>query len=482
MSIEAPLQGGRRARLRRAIATPGRRRRLRGLGRRVVRLPPPLTLLVLYAALVALGALLLKLPFALEDAERPVTWSDAVFTSASAVTVTGLVVVDPASTFSGFGEAVIAILIQLGGLGLMAFAVLVLSVLGLPIGLPRSITLREDLGQTSLRDLGRLVRIIAVVFVVCEGLGTALLAFTFVPALGWGEGLWHALFHAVSAFNNAGFALYPDSLTRYALDPMVNVVVPLLFIIGGLGFAVIADLWQHRRPASRLWWPRWTPLALHSKLMLVGTAALIVWAVATFAALEWTNPRTLALYPDWGDRLLVAWFQGVTPRTAGFNTADFAAVHDATAFMTITLMLVGGGATSTAGGIKVTTLICLLLATLAFFRRSSELNAFGRSVPLEDVLRVTALVSVAMLFVAVATFMVLVSHDGDFLNLLFEIASAFGTVGLSRGATAELDGLGRMVVIVLMFAGRVGPLTLGFFLATRARPRVRYPKGAVFLG
>ena len=303
-----------------------------------------------------------------------------------------------------------------------------------------------------------------------------------MPDLGWAQGSWYAVFFAISAFNNAGFALFSDSLTAYALDPVVNVVVPLLFIVGGLGFAVIADLWRNRRGWSRLGWPRWGPLTLHSKLMLVGTAALIAFAVLTFAALEWSNPNTLGLYDDPIDRWTVAWFQGVTPRTAGFNTADFAATHDATALMTITLMLVGGGATSTAGGIKVTTFICLLLATVAFFRRSTELTAFGRSIPLKDVLRVTALVSVAILFVAIATFLVLISHDGDFLDLVFEVASAFGTVGLSRGATGELDALGRTVIIALMFAGRVGPLTLGFFLATRTRPRVRYPKSPVYLG
>ena len=449
-----------------------RRTTMRRLLARVLQLPPPLTLLVLYAGLVALGAVLLKLPFAIEEGFAP-DWGEVIFTSASAVTVTGLVVVDPATTFSVFGEVVIALLIQLGGLGLMAFAVLVLTMLGMPIGLPRSITLREDLGQTSLRDLAALVRLIGIVVLACEGVGAAALGFVFVPDLGWGAGLWHAAFFSISAFNNAGFSLFPDSLMGYATDPVVNLVIPALFIVGGLGFAVIADLWRHRR---------WARLALHSKLMLVGTAALIVWGVAAFAALEWRNPGTLGALDHGWERLLVAWFQGVTPRTAGFNTTDTTAMHDSTAFLTITLMLVGGGPTSTAGGIKVTTFICLLLATNAFFRRSTELNAFGRSIPLEDVLRVTALVAVAMLFVAAATFAVSISHDGQFLPLVFEVASAFGTVGLSMGATGELDGLGRAVVIVLMFAGRVGPLTLGFFLATRARPRVRYPKSPVFIG
>lgn len=431
---------------------------------------PPLILLLLYAVLVGIGAGLLKLPLA---SIAPTSWAEAVFTSASAVTVTGLVVVDTGSHYTVFGQAVVAALIQLGGLGLMTFAVLILSALGMPIGLPRSVTLREDLGQTSLRDLGRLVRLIALVVIVCELVGTAVLMITFVPVHGWAMGAWSALFHSISAFNNAGFALYPDSLTGFALDPVINITIPVLFIIGGIGFAVIADIAQHRR---------WAPLMLHSKLMMVGTLGLIVWGVGSFAVLEWSNPGTLGLYDHWWQKMTVAWFQGVTPRTAGFNTADFAEVHDATAFTTIMLMLVGGGPTSTAGGIKVTTFIALLLATIAFFQRRSELTAFGRSIPLEDVLRVTALTSVAMLMVGVATFIVLLSHDGDFMDLLFEVTSAFGTVGLSRGATGELDALGQGVIIVLMFAGRVGPLSLGFFLATRTTPRVRYPKSPVYLG
>ena len=434
------------------------------------RTSPPLLLLILYAVFVAAGACLLKLPIA---AVLPTTWGEAIFTSASAVTVTGLVVVDTGSHFTDFGQVVIAVLIQFGGLGLMTFAVLILSLLGMPVGLPRALTLREETGQTGLSDLGRLVRVIAIAFLVAETAGTLLLATVFVPDLGWARGMWHAVFHTISAFNNAGFGLYPDSLTRYATDPVVNAVIPLLFIVGGLGFVVLGDLWRHRR---------WAPLTLHSKLMLAGTGALIVWGTGTFAALEWTNPGTLGMFEHWHERMIVAWFQGVTPRTAGFNTADYAAVHDSTAFMTITLMLVGGGATSTAGGIKVTTFLALLLATIAFFRRRSQLVAFGRSIPLEDVMRVTALVSVAILFLAVAVFTVLVSHDGAFLPLLFEMVSAFGTVGLSQGATGELDGLGRAVVVVLMFAGRVGPLTLGFFLATRSTPRVRYPRSPVYLG
>jgi len=391
-------------------------------------------------------------------------------------------VVDPALTFSFFGELVIALLIQLGGLGLMVFAVIVLSSIGMPIGLPRSITLREDLGQTGLSDLTRLTRLILKVFLIFEGTGALILAFVFVPEMGWAEGIWHAVFFSISAFNNAGFSLFPDSLTSYAYNPLIFVTVPVLFICGGIGFAVIADLWQHKRNANRLWIPKWQPLTLHSKLMIVGTAILISIGVSMFAVLEWNNPGTLGLADTSSQKLALAWFQGVTPRTAGFNTADYSKVEDATALMTISLMLIGGGPSSTAGGIKVTTFICLLLATIAFFRRSSELSAFGRSIPLEDVLKVTALISIAILFVVFATFLILINHDGEFLHILFEVVSAFGTVGLSQGMTGELNGFGRAVIIMLMFAGRVGPLTLGFFLATRTKPRIRYPKSPIYLG
>ena len=435
-----------------------------------MRLPPPLTLLVLYGALVVIGAGLLKLKPA---QALPVTWGEALFTSASAVTVTGLGVIDIGTHLTFLGQAVVMALIQLGGLGLMVFAVLILSALGMPVGLPRQLTLREDLGQASVRDLGKLVRTIALVVATCEGAGALLLAPVFIDDHGFWPGLWHAAFLSVSSFNNAGFSLFPDSLIGYAVDPVVNLVIPALFIVGGLGFAVIADVARQRR---------WGPLMLHSKLMLIGTAALILWGWGAFAALEWTNPRTLAAWDHGWQRAMVAWFQGVTPRTAGFNTTDTGGMHDSSTFLTITLMLVGGGPTSTAGGIKVTTLICLMLAVVAFFRRSTELHAFGRSIPLEDMLRMTALVSVSMLFVGCATFVILISHDGEFRDLLFEVASAFGTVGMSRGATAELDAIGRTVIIALMFAGRVGPLTLGFFLATRSRPRIRYARGSVFLG
>ncbi|WP_425100050.1 TrkH family potassium uptake protein [Tropicibacter sp. S64] len=433
-------------------------------------LQPPAVLTVLYAACVLAGAVLLWLPIAHHGT---VTAGAALFTSVSAVTVTGLAVADTGTDFTLFGQIVIALLIQLGGLGLMTFAVMLLSALGIPVGMPQRLILREEIGHTSTAGLALIARLIMRVALICEGIGALLLMIVFVPEEGFWRGLWFSVFHSISAFNNAGFALYPDSLTRFAGNPVMNVTIPALFILGGLGFIVVGDVYQTRR---------WQGLALHSKLMIAGTLALICFAFVTFAALEWGNPRTLGGLPDWETKVWASWFQAVTPRTAGFNTLDYGAMHDSTALMTMLLMLVGGGSTSTAGGIKVTTLIVLMLGTLAFFRRTEELHVFGRSLGVDEVMKVMALTTISLLVVLTGMFVISISHDAEFLDLAFEVTSAFGTVGLSRGATPHLDGMGRTVVMVIMFLGRVGPLTLGFFLATRSTPRVRYPRGEVYLG
>lgn len=433
-----------------------------------LRMPPPAVLVIFYLAFIIVGALLLWLPI---SHHGDIGLGEALFTSTSAVTVTGLVLADTGAAFTGFGQGVIAALIQLGGLGLMTFAVLLLGALGIPVGMPQRLILREDLNQTSLSNLTYLARIILVIALVCEAIGAALLALVFVPEFGW-NGVWQAIFHSISAFNNAGFALHADSLSEWVGNPMVNIVIPALFILGGLGFIVVGDIHQKRQ---------WRKLTLHSKLMLLGTGILIVWGCVMFGLLEWTNPDTLGPLTT-GDKLWASWFQGVTPRTAGFNTIDTGGMHDSTTMLTMTLMLVGGGSTSTAGGIKVTTLCVLLLATVAFFRRQTTLHAFGRSLGVDEVMKVLALTTISMLLVLTGIFVTSINHDGEFIDLAFEVTSAFGTVGLSRGTTGELDGIGRAIIMAMMFVGRVGPLAIGFFLATRSAPRVKYPAGQIYLG
>jgi trk system potassium uptake protein TrkH len=441
----------------------------RHLGKLVLRLPPPLVLAAFNALLVLGATPILMLP---QAQSAPFSWADALFTSLSAVTVTGLSVMSLSEHLSTFGHVVLLVLIQLGGLGLMTFAVLVLSALGLPIGLAHSAYLREDLNQTSVRRVFALLAVILRVVIGCELAGTLALAFVFVPAYGLGPGLWHAGFHAVSAFMNAGYSTLPHGLAPFATSPIVNLAVPVLVIIGGLGYGVLTEIVTVRR---------WQGLSLHAKLMLVGTVGLIVLAVALFAALEWSNPATLGQFDGAGAKLAVSWFQGVNPRTSGFAVLDPAGMEDSTTSLFIGLMIVGAGPTSTGGGIKVTTVLVMLVATIAFFRRETELHAFGRSIGLEEVLKVMALTAISLGLIFLATFLLTLTHQGVFLDIVFEVASAFGTTGLSRGLTPDLDGFGRAVIMTVMFLGRVGPLTLGFFLATQVQPRVRYPAAQVFL-
>lgn len=437
-----------------------------------IRLPPPTTLAAGFLLLILLGAVLLRLPVATRE---PITWLDALFTATSAVTVTGLVVVDTGSAFTHFGQVVIALLIQLGGLGLMTFTVMALSLLGHRLGLRQQVTLCDDLNQTSLGDLSRLVRIIMGLVIVFEGIGMLLLTLRFVPEFGWGEGLFQAFFLSISAFNNAGFALFPDSLSRWVDDPIVNLVVPSLFIIGGLGFAVLREIGQKRR---------FRHLSLHAKLMLIGTLALNLWAITVFLLLEWDNPATLGGLHDWTSRLWAGWFQAVTTRTAGFNTIDIGGLHEPTELMFISLMFIGGGSTSTAGGIKVTTFVVLLLATAAFLRKRAAPVAFDRSIAGGDILKVLALTFIGLMTVMIGIFLLTLTHHQHlgFLDIAFESASAFGTVGLSRGITGEFDSSGRIILMLLMFIGRIGPLSLGFMLATPATRLVNYPPRTVYLG
>ena len=441
----------------------------RWLSRRVVGLPPPVFLAILYALLVVAGAFALMLPIA--QVGR-VSLADALFTSVSAVTVTGLGVIDVSEQITLFGQAVILVLIQLGGLGLMTFAVLVLSALGLPVGLTHTAFLREDLNQTSVGRLLELVAVILRVVLACELAGTVALSFAFVPEFGFWPGLWHALFHAVSAFNNAGFSTFPAGLVPWVADPFVNLVVPMLIIVGGIGYGVLTELATVRR---------WHRFSLHAKLMLLGTAILLAGGTVAVAVLEWDNPGTLGQL-SLGGKLMASWFQSVTTRTAGFNTIDIGAMEDSTTTLFMALMIVGAGPTSTGGGIKVTTLFVALIATHAFFRRQSELHAFGRSIRLDQVLKVMALTAIGLIVVFTGVFLLTLTHQGDFIDVAFEVASAFGTVGLTRGETGQLDPFGRAVIMAIMFIGRVGPLTLGFFLATRVTPRVRYPSAQVYLG
>tara|TARA_X000001388_G_scaffold33314_1_gene23443 strand:+ start:8117 stop:9340 length:1224 start_codon:yes stop_codon:yes gene_type:complete len=383
---------------------------------------PPVVLSVGFMALIVIGTLLLKLP---ASTYTPISWLDSLFTATSAVTVTGLVVLDTGTEFTLFGQIVIATLIQLGGLGLMTFAVVTLIALGGKIGFFQQTVAREAFNQTDTSTLVSTAKAVIVFAIIVELIGITILTLYWSQELGWKTSVWHAVFYTISAFNNAGFALSSDSLMQYVSDPVVNLTITFLFITGGLGFSVWLEIWKKRN---------WHKLSPYSRLMLSGTLILNVLALLAIYVIEYDNPSTLGVLSQ-SDKWLAAWFQAVTPRTAGFNTLDIASLEDASTAIMLLLMFIGGGSLSTASGIKVVTFFVLLFATYSFLRRDSNVEVFGRTVPPETVRKALALTIIYIGVTWMGIFVLLVSENGQFFDVVFETVSALGTVGLSRGLT-----------------------------------------------
>lgn len=435
----------------------------------VIHLNPPQILALSYLLLILIGTCLLKFPFATNE---NLSWLDSLFTATSAITVTGLIVVDTGSHFTLFGQMVIMTLIQLGGLGLMTFAVLAVIVLGKKIGLHQRLIVREAFNQTSLGGIIRLVKTIVFFTFIIQLIAIIFLSIRWIPDFGLWKGIYYSIFHTVSAFNNAGFSLWSNSLSAYVGDPFVNIMITFLFITGGVGFTVLADL-KHTKTFHRL--------SLHSKLMIVGTLIINVIAFFIIFVLEYSNPATLGNLPL-GEKLLGAYFQAVTPRTAGFNTIEIGNMTTGSLLLMLLLMFIGAGSASTGSGIKVTTFIVMVLATLTFLKGREETVVFERTIKQHTILRALAIIVISNLFIFITLFILSITENAPFLTILFEVFSAFGTVGLSMGLTSELSTIGREVIILLMFIGRIGPLTLAFSLARPKKSNIRYPGDDVFTG
>lgn len=436
----------------------------------LLKLPAPALLAILSLLVVCLGTASLSLPMA---SAGTVTFSDAFFTATSAVTVTGLTVVETGTAYTLFGQIIIAILIQLGGMGLMTCAVFVLSSLGAQIGFAPREMLREEMGLSVLGNLFDIIRVIFKTLLVIEVIGAIVLAFVFVPEFGWAEGVWHSIFHSISATNNAGFSLFSDSFAGYINEPIVIFTLSSQFVLAGLGFAVISDVLVLRR---------WRRYSFHARLMLWGTFGLILLSYILYGLLEWNNPATLGGLETVGSKLTTIWFEVVTPRTAGFNIVNTSAVHDSTASLLMVLMFIGGGSTSTAGGIKVTSFCILLLWGLSLIRRSNTVHIFGYRVDGSQGRNIPALLLAALMIVASASLAIVSTHDVAILPATFEVVSALGTVGLSQGLTPDLNNFGRLVICFTMLIGRVGPLALGFYLSARVNHDGVYPEGEVYFG
>lgn len=433
-----------------------------------------------FAGLVLTGSLLLSLPAAAAPGQS-ISYLDALFTATSAICVTGLIVVDTPVVFSGFGQAIILVLIQAGGLGYMAISTILAAAIGRHVSLHERLTLQEALNAQNLEGVVRFTLTVLKLTLVFELTGAAILAVHWWPEFGPGA-IWHGLFHAVSAFNNAGFALWSDSMMRWRSDVTVNLVITGLITAGGLGFFVIVELLALRRRRLRL--------SLHTALVLTASAVLSIGGAAAFLILESYNPRTLGALPT-SERVLAAWFQSVTSRTAGFNTIDIGQMTEAGLFITMALMFIGASPGGTGGGVKTSTFSITVAALWATVRGNNEPHLFNRRITTETVGKAFFVCLIAFLVVNALAGIVLISEGRTLMATLFETTSAFGTVGLSMGEGGRpisLVGLftpvGKMMMMLMMFVGRVGPLTLALALAHRAAmtPRIRYPEGKVLLG
>jgi potassium uptake TrkH family protein len=443
---------------------------------RLARQSPARLALGVFASVIAVFTALLSMPWATASGERA-PFVDALFTATSAVCVTGLVTVPTGTYWSTAGQVAILVAIKIGGLGVMTLA----SILGLAvsrrIGLTQKLLVSSETKETRLGEVGSLVRTVIVTSTALE----VAIALVLIPRLrivgdSWGEAVWHGVFYAISAFNNAGFIPTEEGLEPFAADWWMLLPIIIGVFIGSLGFPVILNIARTwRRPR------RWS---LHSKLTLTTSAALVLFGAVIVAAFEWTNPKTLGGI-GWNETILAALFAGVMPRSGGFSTVDVGDMHEGTWLLNDALMFVGGGSASTAGGIKVTTLAVMLLAIVAEARGDKDVEAFGRRIP-REALQVAIAVSLVSATIVLVTSLLLLAITGETLDVvLFEVISAFATVGLSTGLTAspDLPDAAKYVLTVLMFIGRTGTMTLAAALALRSRRRViRLPEERPIIG
>ena len=416
------------------------------------------TICIGFLALIVVGTLLLLLPFSTASGD----WNSplvALFTATSAVCVTGLIVVDTGTYFSSFGQGVVLTLIQLGGLGYMTATTLLLLLLGRRLCLKDRLAIQQAMETAELANVNSLLISIVSMTLIFEMTGAFCLMPTFREDFGFGRSLWLSIFHSISAFNNAGFSLFSDSLVQYAENAWPMAVVSGLIILGGIGYQVIMEafMWGRDRLRGR---KENTVFSLHFRIVTSTTLALLLIGTIAFLLIEYDNPETLA-GRSFGTQALLAGFQSVVMRTAGFNSIDIGAMETSALFMAIALMFVGASPGSTGGGIKTTTVRILLVSTYTALRGKEEVNCYKRQIPTIRVLKALAVVFASGISVVIMTTCISITDpDLSFISILFESVSAFATVGLSTGITADLSTMGQLFIIVTMYIGRVGILLL----------------------
>jgi trk system potassium uptake protein TrkH len=434
-----------------------------------------------FLALITVGTLLLMMPFSTSSG----TWNDpivALFTSTSAVCVTGLSVVDPGTYFSFWGELWIVLLAQIGGLGYMTTTTFLILLIGRKFDLRQKIAIQQALDRPGMSGSTQIIRSIIATTLIFEITGIFLLLPAFVPDYGWDKGLWLAIFHSVNAWNNAGFSLFKDSLIGYQSSPLVVFTVTGLIIFGGIGYQVILEIYMMIRDRLRKKTEH-IVLSLDFKVATSTTIVLLVLGTIAFFLVELRNSKT---FGDLGlfDKLLVAWFQSVTPRTAGFNTIDIGQMTTAGLFITIAFMFIGASPGGTGGGIKTTTLRVLTSCTKAILQGKEEVLLYERKIALSLVLKAVGVFIGSVATVILSTILItLTDPELDFIQILFEVVSAFATVGLSTGITGSVSIAAKLILIVTMYIGRVGVLLLMSAILGDPRPsRVHYPEENLLVG
>ena len=433
---------------------------------------PPLILTMGFLILITIGGLILSTPFVTKSGQST-NMVDAFFVAASASCVTGLTPVNTAEHWNTFGQVIILFLIQIGGLGVMSLASLVPLILNKKIGLKSRLILKEQLNTENMAGVLKLFKYVLFFTLAVEGLGALFLAIRFVPSYGFGKGIWYAIFHSISAFCNAGFDIMGDSIYPLRHDYLVNITLMALIAIGGLGFMVTSEIYNKRELKH---------LSTHSKLVLITNLCLILVGGLGFFILE-TIKNGMIANETLGHGLLISFFQSVSARTAGFYSLDLGQIKGSTAILLMNLMFIGGSPGSTAGGLKTTTFVVLILALFSVVKSQKEPIVFKRSISNETIKKALAIVMVSMFLHVAVVFVLSILNNFDFIEVLFETVSALGTVGTTMGITDKLTSISKVIIAFCMYLGRIGPMTMALSFGLKSDDRlIRYPEAFISIG
>lgn len=429
-----------------------------------------------FAIIILIGTMLLALPFASQDG-KSVGFVNALFTATSATCVTGLVVVNTATHWTIFGKIVIIVLIQIGGLGVMTMTAMISFFIGKRISLKTRVLIMEERNMDELQGVIRLTKNILLYTFIVELFGALLFSLVFIKDYGVATGIGFSIFHAISSFCNAGFDLIGNSMINYVDNPIITLAICGLIVIGGMGYYVFWDIYVSKK---------FKMLTLHTKLALIITGTLLVFGTVLFFVLEYNNPDTMGNL-DLSGKINASIFQAVNPRTAGYNSVPLEKLRMATVAITVSLMFIGGSPASTAGGIKTTTLGVLIISFYNLFKGKRDFEVFGRRILSETTIRAAAILLISLSLVMIVSIILAVTEEAtgfDYLDILYETVSAFGTVGLSRGLTPFLSTTGKIILSSLMLIGRVGPMTVAYAFLKQNKfiGNYTYPEGKIIIG